>query len=134
LSLVDPSDIIYTIELNSPLWTMKTLDIDECAEFLKVDRKTALRLAGEGKLPGAKVGRAWVFLEDDLAEHLRAQVRIQMRQRQVEAEVGMGLEAAAAHTPSILPPSRPGRKRRELPNLDQYNIKLPGSGAQLSTQ
>jgi excisionase family DNA binding protein len=111
---------------------MKTLDIDECAEFLKVDRKTALRLAGEGKLPGAKVGRAWVFLEDDLAEHLRAQVRIQMRQRQVEAEAGIGLEAAAAHTPSILPPPRPGRKRRELPNLDQYNIKLPSAGTQLS--
>jgi excisionase family DNA binding protein len=104
---------------------MKTFDIDECAEFLKVDRKTALRLSGEGKLPGAKIGRAWVFLEDDLAEYLRAQVRIQARQRQVEAEVEMGLEKAAARTVPMMPPTprQPGRKRREPPNLDHY--KLP---------
>lgn len=104
---------------------MKTFDIDECAEFLKVDRNTALRLAGAGKLPGAKIGRAWVFLEDDVADYLRAQVRIQARQRQVEAEVELNLETASARTPSMLPPPRRGRQKRELPSLDKYAHLLP---------
>ncbi|MGP1666151.1 MAG: helix-turn-helix domain-containing protein [Rhodanobacter sp.] len=52
---------------------MKTYDINETAEFLKVDRATALGLAGSGELPGAKVGRAWVFLESDLVDYLRAE-------------------------------------------------------------
>lgn len=110
---------------------MKTFDIDECAEFLKVDRKTALRLSGEGKLPGAKIGRAWVFLEDDMADYLRAQVRIQARQRQVEAEVELNLETAAARTPSMLPPVRRGRQKRELPNLDKYDHLLPATSPKL---
>ena len=38
---------------------MKTYDIHEAADFLKVDRATALELAGAGELPGAKVGRAF---------------------------------------------------------------------------
>ena len=64
---------------------MRTLNLFECAEFLNIERTYALKLAGAGKLPGAKIGRAWVFLEDDLVEFLRAQVRDQMLQRQTEA-------------------------------------------------
>ena len=61
---------------------MRTLDLEECAEFLKVNRATALELAGKGELPGAKIGRAWVFLEDDLVEYLRVKVKQQQRERQ----------------------------------------------------
>jgi excisionase family DNA binding protein len=103
---------------------VRTFDIDECAEFFKVDRKTALKLAGKGELPGAKIGRAWVFLEDDLAEYLRTQVRMQTRQRQVECEVQSGLDASAARTPSMLPPQRGGRKKRVYPDLSQYDAVL----------
>lgn len=99
---------------------MRTLDIDECAEFLKIDRSTALELAGKGELPGAKIGRPWVFLEEDLVEYLRAQVRAQQRKRQIEADVKKGLDAAEARTPpqQVMTPARPGRKPRPLPNLD----------------
>lgn len=110
---------------------MKTLDIDECAEFLKVDRTTALALAGKGDLPGAKIGRAWVFLEDDLVEYLRGRVRAQQRQRQIEADVQKGLDAAAAREATFSPPAAParaGRKKRALPNLDA----LPHLGGQIA--
>ena len=50
---------------------MKTYDINEAADFLKIDRSTALDLAHLGTLPGAKVGRAWVFMEDELVAYLR---------------------------------------------------------------
>lgn len=110
------SDPLMTISKRA----MKTLDIDECAEFLKIDRTTALALAGKGELPGAKIGRAWVFLDEDLAEYLRAQVRAQQRKRQVEADTQKGLDAAVARIEpqQIMAPARPGRKARSLPNLD----------------
>lgn len=100
---------------------MKTFDIDECAEFLKINRMTAMELAAKGKLPGAKIGRAWVFLVEDLVEYLKAQVRLQQRQRAVEADVTDGLEAAAARTPpsvTMHPLAGRGRQKRPLPNLD----------------
>ena len=78
---------------------MRTLDIDECAEFLKINRVTAMTMAARGELPGAKIGRAWVFLEDDLVEYLRLQVRVQQRQRAAEYEVDLGLEKSAARNP-----------------------------------
>lgn len=50
---------------------MRTFNVDECAQFLKIHRTTVLELAGKGELPGAKIGRAWVFLEDDLVAYVR---------------------------------------------------------------
>lgn len=56
---------------------MKTYDLIECADLLKVDRNTIMKLAGMGELPGAKIGRAWVFLEDDVLTFLRKKVQEQ---------------------------------------------------------
>ena len=56
---------------------MKTYDINEAADFLKVDRTTALERAASGELPGAKIGRAWVFLESDSVKYRRDKVRRQ---------------------------------------------------------
>ena len=107
----------------------RTFDIDECADFLKVDRNTALKLAQQGDLPGAKIGRAWVFLEDDMVEYLRVRVRQQMTERQNDNVVEKGLKASletTAKTPSPLLLSRQqrGRKRvlSELPPLPPLPI------------
>lgn len=101
------------------MWTVtvKTLDIVECAEFLKIERTHALKLAGNGTLPGAKIGRAWVFLEEDLAEYLREEVRKQMRARQgeVEAHLVMPLLSVVARR----------RKKRVVPDLSGYNDDGP---------
>lgn len=61
---------------------MRTLNIKECAEFFKINLITAYEMAARGELPGAKIGRAWVFLEDDLVEYLRREVRRQQQERQ----------------------------------------------------
>ena len=39
---------------------------EELAEYLKLNEKTAYRLASEGKLPGFKVGGSWRFKRVDL--------------------------------------------------------------------
>ena len=51
---------------------MKTLNLQEAAAFLHVHPETLRASVCAGRIPGAKVGRAWVFIEDDLAVHLRS--------------------------------------------------------------
>jgi excisionase family DNA binding protein len=42
------------------------LTIKELASYLKLNEKTAYRLASEGRLPGFKVGGSWRFKRVDL--------------------------------------------------------------------
>ena len=51
---------------------MKTLGLHEAAAFLHCHPEELRRRAKAGGIPGAKAGRAWVFLEDDLAAYLRS--------------------------------------------------------------
>jgi excisionase family DNA binding protein len=88
---------------------MKTYDINEVADFLKVDRTTALQLAAEGVLPGAKVGRAWVFLEDEVVNYLRDVTRSQTQVRRAQIEASRALKLDAGHY------DRKGGSRRRKP-------------------
>jgi excisionase family DNA binding protein len=47
-----------------------TLDLNEAAQLLKVHPKTLEKLARAGSVPSCKVGRAWVFVESLLIDHL----------------------------------------------------------------
>jgi len=96
---------------------MRTLDLDECCEFLKIDRNVGTRLATSGELPGAKIGRAWVFLEEDLVEYLRLQVRKQMRERSVGADLQTGFDRAVANNPSRVIKSL-RRQPKPVPTLE----------------
>ena len=87
---------------------MKTLDLIKRAAFLKIDRTTALALAGRGELPGAKVGRAWVSREVEAAEWLRQQIASQRRQRQAEAShFALDAQTSSNARARIAPPTRP---------------------------
>ena len=44
----------------------RTLDLQEAANFLHMHPDTMQRRAKAGLIPGAKPGRGWVFLEEDL--------------------------------------------------------------------
>jgi excisionase family DNA binding protein len=99
---------------------METLTIEQAADKLNIERTYALKLAGLGILPGAKIGKAWVFLEDDLTEYLRNEVRRQqlLRQSQSSAELPE-VEARIAS------PRKPGRPRQSaLPKLDVGSTQL----------
>ncbi|HSO80806.1 MAG TPA: helix-turn-helix domain-containing protein [Chromatiaceae bacterium] len=52
---------------------METLDLIGAAHFLRMHPETLRRRACRREIPGARAGRAWVFLDLDLAEWLRAQ-------------------------------------------------------------
>lgn len=49
-----------------------TLTLQEAAAFLKLHPEELRRRAKAGQIPGAKVGRAWVFLQQDLADFVRS--------------------------------------------------------------
>jgi Helix-turn-helix domain len=51
---------------------MKTLSLREAAAFLHMHPEEVRTRAKRGIIPGAKVGRCWVFIEDDLAEFVRS--------------------------------------------------------------
>ena len=51
---------------------MKTLNLDEAAQFLKLHPEEVRRRAKAGIIPGAKLGKRWVFIEEDLAAYMRS--------------------------------------------------------------
>jgi len=51
---------------------MVTLGLQQAATFLRCHPEELRRRAKAGVVPGAKVGRAWVFLEEDLAAYVRS--------------------------------------------------------------
>ncbi|WP_059415529.1 helix-turn-helix domain-containing protein [Cupriavidus basilensis] len=95
---------------------MRTLDTNECAEFLKVCRETVLRLAQAGEIYGARIGHAWVFMEDDLVEYLRRESRRQTSERQTQSRVMTGFQTPQ---PTVSPIRRRGRSRGAPPALPE---------------
>ncbi len=51
---------------------MKTLDLEQAAQLLKLHPQTVLHRARAGEIPAAKPGKCWVFIEEDLIEWLRS--------------------------------------------------------------
>lgn len=51
------------------------LTIREVAELLKINEKTAYKLASAGKIPGFKVGGSWRFQRQEIANWIKRKVR-----------------------------------------------------------
>src|SRR5688572_29591504 len=62
---------------------MHTLDLQQATAFLKMHPEEVRRRAKLGLIPGAKPGKAWVFLEDDLADYVRSHYAIPRQALQV---------------------------------------------------
>lgn len=53
------------------------MTMKEVAEYLKINEKTAYRLASEGKLPGFKVGGSWRFRQSDIDSWIDKEAKAQ---------------------------------------------------------
>lgn len=51
-----------------------TLTVEEAAQWLKVHPRTVQALARKGDLPGAKIGRRWVFTTPGLQNYLAERI------------------------------------------------------------
>jgi len=54
---------------------MNTLDLQAAAAFLRIHPVTLQEKARTGEIPGAKIGKRWVFVDVDLVEHIRSHIR-----------------------------------------------------------
>jgi len=63
---------------------MNTLTLQEAAKLLKLHPVTLQEKSRAGKIPGAKIGKRWVFVEVDLIEHIRAQYQRRVSQGEHE--------------------------------------------------
>lgn len=52
----------------------ETLGIEEVATLLRAESETVMLYARRGELPGARIGKSWVFLRDDVLSFLRDQI------------------------------------------------------------
>lgn len=86
-----------------------TLNAVDAAAVLHADPETVLLLARKGDLPGAKIGKSWVFLRSDVLEYLSNRVKRETEQRRM---------ACASSAPvAVLAMKSPSRRRRMLPAL-----------------
>lgn len=48
-----------------------TLKLAEAAKFLGAHKETIRRMAVRGELPAVKIGRSWIFIEQDLVAYIQ---------------------------------------------------------------
>lgn len=86
--------------------TDETLDLQDAAGYLKIHPDTLQKRASNGEIPGAKVGRAWVFVRDELRLWLRKEIESQTIKRAEPRRPQLGGAA-----------DKPRSRRRPLPQL-----------------
>lgn len=59
-----------------------TLGIESAATYLNIGRSTLQSMVMRGDVPGAKIGKSWVFLRSELKDWLRLRIVDQTRMRQ----------------------------------------------------
>lgn len=74
---------------------MSTVPLAQAAERLACSPEHLMRMARKGEVPGAKIGRTWVFLEEDLSALVRSRTPVHIE----------------------LVPAKRGRRRNTLPRI-----------------
>jgi len=83
-----------------------TLDLEEAANLLKISNTKMQQLASQGAVPGAKIGKSWVFVTDQLLSWLSEQAEQQSIAR-------------------AMPATRPARSRKNsIPELPQFPCEV----------
>ena len=95
---------------------MKTYTLAEACDLLNAERTTILDLVDVGEIPAAKIGRSWVFREQDLDAYLADKVRRQTAERQARATEAINLRVRNRNkSESATTGARTGR--RQYPDL-----------------
>lgn len=100
---------------------MKSVYLEEVCRILNAESSTVLELAQTGQLPGARIGRSWVFLEDIVYDFLRDTIVSQTATRLGKKKIIKALQDNPGINPVLVgaqyEPQRRGRARRELPKF-----------------
>ncbi len=86
----------------------ETLDVTEAAALLHAESETVMQFARRGELPGARIGKSWVFLRTDVLSFLRQRILSDTEERHRQC----------AKAPLAIALERPNHARRtKLPVL-----------------
>lgn len=99
---------------------MKTLNIEQAAALLHMHRYTVMQKVHAGKIPAAKPGKRWVFIEDDLLAYLRGQYR------PVQSVPSMGSDAPAS-LPNLVNLDKQYRDALGLSDCPQIHSPKPAA-------
>ena len=92
--------------------TLESWGVEEVAQFLRADAETVMQFARKGELPGAKIGKSWVFLCCDVHAFLKERIRSETAERRSKFLEGS--------SPNAVLVERPGRRRRKpIPSLEE---------------
>ena len=94
----------------------ETLDLKAAALLLKMHWQTLREKAKAGEVPGAKIGKQWVFIKDDLVSHIRSKYASSRSRSQVQ-RMGESLCYASDQTRSSTGVVSPHQMDREYKNL-----------------
>ena len=61
-----------TMKIDQAASTHRIMTIQEVSDFLRLPVSTIYMLAKKGKLKGAKFGKQWRFLEQDIIQYIRS--------------------------------------------------------------
>lgn len=93
---------------------MKTLNLEQAATMLNLHANTLQERAAAGQIPGAKIGRAWIFHEEILDQYLRDEIERQVKERRgASNDDGHGESARSQFISRV----RPKRNKPALPML-----------------
>jgi len=99
---------------------MQILDVLEAAAFLKMNPEVLRRKAKLGEVPGRKVGKKWVFVEEHLADFVSGRYPLQISEKLVEHhEVnGQCLSTSAGNSGGYSSPHLMAQKYNEFLGLN----------------
>jgi len=61
--------------------TFETMDLQTAAAYLGAKTETISQLARKGELPGAQIGKGWIFLREDVLDFLRKRIAAETEKR-----------------------------------------------------
>lgn len=108
------------------LTTFETMDLQTAAAYLGAKAETISQLARKGDLPGAQIGKGWIFLREDVLDFLRKCIAAETEARRVtrdiervsggkENEIAQPVAVLQTRTRRRAPPPLPG-----LPSTTYY--------------
>jgi hypothetical protein len=100
---------------------MQTLDLKKASTLLKLHPQTVLQRARSGEIPAAKLGKCWVFIEEDLVNWIRSRYN---RPQQDVGQGGQKLCSLKDKTANTGGTALPHQTAQQYANL----LKLPTKG------
>lgn len=93
---------------------LETLGVADVAALLRCNEDLVMSFARRGQLPGIRLGKAWVFLREDVLAFLRGRIETETQER-LKRSTGGDVQAVLVNRPA-------NKRRRPLPDLSAFLV------------